>query len=67
MTYKIKYKYPDCNFSNVFYRISNRNIPMAEIVSELKKGDAGFKRVIKAKDLGRNVTVGFIHIGMCIV
>ena len=37
VTYKIQYKYPDCNFSKVFYRISNQNIPMAEILSELKK------------------------------
>ena len=37
VTYKIQYKYPNCNFSKVFYRISNQNIPMAEILSELKK------------------------------
>ena len=42
VTYTIQYKYPECNFSKVFYRISNQNIPMAEILSELKKGDAGF-------------------------
>ena len=42
VTYKIQYKYPNCNFSKVFYRKSNQNIPMAEILSELKKGDAGF-------------------------
>ena len=41
VTYKIQYKYPDGNFSKAFYRMSKQNIPMAEILSELKKGNAG--------------------------
>ena len=42
VTYKIQYKYPNCNFSKILYRILKQNIPMAKILSELKKGDAGF-------------------------
>ena len=42
VTYKIQYKYTNFNFSKAFYKLSNQNIPMAEILSELKKGDAGF-------------------------
>ena len=41
VTYKIQCKYPNCNFSKVFYRKSNQNILMAEILSALKKGNAG--------------------------
>ena len=37
VTYKIQYKCPDFNFSKAFYKLSNQNIPMAEILSELKK------------------------------
>ena len=35
--YKIQYKYPDFNFPKAFYKLSNQNIPMEEILSELKK------------------------------
>ena len=42
VTYKIQYKYTNFNFSKAFYELSNQNIPMAEILSEFKKGDAGF-------------------------
>ena len=42
VTYKIQYKYTNFNFSKAFYKLSNRNIPMAEILSELQKSDAGF-------------------------
>ena len=46
VTYEIQYKYSDFNFSKAFYKSSNQNIPMVEILSELKKGDAEFSRSI---------------------
>ncbi len=49
VTYKIQYKCPDFNFSKAFYKLSNQNIPMAEILSELKKGNADSYRARNKK------------------
>ena len=41
VTHKIQCKYLDLDFSKVFYGTSKQKVPMAKILSELKKGNTG--------------------------